>query len=66
MPGSHFVRVMPQGAEESFADGFLDVEGCNDTNRLDLFVFGQEDHLMIAAIAWIIWARELPAPPYRT
>ena len=47
--GEQFVRVMPQGAEESFADGFLDVEGCNDTNRLDLFVFGQEDHLMIAA-----------------
>ena len=47
--GERFIRVMPLGAEEDFDDGFLDVEGCNDTNRLDLFVFGQTDHLLIVA-----------------
>ncbi len=44
-----FVRVMPLGAETEFADGFFDVEGCNDTNRLDIFVFGQGDHLLLMA-----------------
>ena len=44
-----FVRVMPLGAETEFADGFFDVEGCNDTNRVDIFVFGQADHLLLMA-----------------
>ena len=44
-----FVRVMPLGVEAEFADGFFDVEGCNDTNRLDIFVFGQGDHLLLMA-----------------
>ena len=44
-----FVRVMPLGAETEFAYGFFDVEGCNDTNRLDIFVFGQGDHLLLMA-----------------
>lgn len=47
--GEKFIQVMPLGSEESFADGFLDVEGCNDTNRLDLFVFGKGDHLLLVA-----------------
>ena len=44
--GEKFIRVMPYGAEEAFADGFFDVEGCNDTNRLDIFVFGQGEQLL--------------------
>lgn len=47
--GETFIRVMPLGCEDGFVDGFLDVEGCNDTNRLDLFVFGQGNHLLVVA-----------------
>lgn len=30
-------------------DGFLDPERCNDTNRVDLMVFGQRDRLLLVA-----------------
>lgn len=44
-----FIRVMPFGSDEALEDGFLDVEVCNGTNRIDLFVFGHEDQLLITA-----------------
>lgn len=47
--GEKYIRVMPCGAEDAFADGFLDVEGCNDTNRLDIFVFGQENQVLVVS-----------------
>lgn len=43
----HFVRVMPFGADSNLEDGFLNVEGCNLTNRADVFVFGNDERVLL-------------------
>jgi len=47
--GEKFIRVMPFGSEDSFVDGFFDVEGCNESNRLDLFVFGHDEQVLVVS-----------------
>ncbi|WCD80170.1 N-acetyl-gamma-glutamyl-phosphate reductase [Pseudomonas sp. TUM22785] len=47
--GEQFVRVMPAGDEGNLDGGFFDVQGCNDTNRVDLFVFGSAERLNLVA-----------------
>lgn len=47
--GERFVRVMPLADPETMAGGFFDVQGCNDTNRVDLFVFGSATQLLVIA-----------------
>jgi N-acetyl-gamma-glutamyl-phosphate reductase len=47
--GERFVRVMPLSDPATLADGFFDVQGCNDTNRLDIFVFGAADQALLVA-----------------
>jgi N-acetyl-gamma-glutamyl-phosphate reductase len=47
--GEQFVRVMPAGDDDNLDGGFFDVQGCNDTNRVDLFVFGSADRLNLVA-----------------
>jgi N-acetyl-gamma-glutamyl-phosphate reductase len=47
--GERFVRVLPLPAEQHLEDGALSPLDCNDTNRLDLLVFGQDDRILIAA-----------------
>ena len=37
--GERFVRVMPLGDESALDGGYFDVQACNDTNNVDLFVF---------------------------
>jgi len=37
--GERFIRVMPLGDEAALSEGYFDVQACNDTNRVDLFVF---------------------------
>lgn len=44
-----FVRVMPFAGENSMDDGYLHPMGCNDTNRLDIFVFGTETQAVLAS-----------------
>lgn len=44
-----FVRVMPFEDEANLDEGFFDVQGCNDTNRADLFVFGNAARLTLVA-----------------
>ncbi len=44
-----FVRVMPLGSEQSLPGGFLSPLECNGTNRVDLFVFGRSDQVMLVA-----------------
>jgi N-acetyl-gamma-glutamyl-phosphate reductase len=46
--GEPFVRVMPPNDPPTLADGF-DVQGCNGTNRVDLFVFGHHDQALLIA-----------------
>ena len=45
--GERFVQVAPLDAAPE--GGFFDVQGSNDTNRADLFVFGNDDQCMLVA-----------------
>jgi len=47
--GEPFVRVLPPGGESALDAGFLSPEACNDTNRLELAVFGNDTHVLIVA-----------------
>lgn len=47
--GEQFVRVLPYNSEENLDDGFFDVQANNDTNRVDLFVFGTPERLNLVA-----------------
>ena len=47
--GERFVRVMPLNDPETIANGAFDVQGCNDTNRVDLFVFGGDEQALLIA-----------------
>ena len=44
-----FIRVMPLGDPATLAGGFFDVQACNDTNRVDLFVFASETQVLLMA-----------------
>lgn len=44
-----FVRVMPLLEETNLSAGFLDAQGCNDTNRLDIFVYGHDEQVLLLA-----------------
>ena len=45
--GEAFIRVAPFDLEASTAGGFFNVEANNDTNRVDLFVFGNEERMLV-------------------
>ncbi|SHN28272.1 N-acetyl-gamma-glutamyl-phosphate reductase [Rhizobacter sp. OV335] len=45
--GERFVRVMPLRDAPTLEDGFFDVQACNDSNRVDLFVFASDDQLLL-------------------
>ena len=47
--GERFIRVMPLCDEATLAGGFFDVQGCNDTNRVDLFVFASDTQVLLMA-----------------
>ncbi|HKO51589.1 MAG TPA: N-acetyl-gamma-glutamyl-phosphate reductase [Polyangiaceae bacterium] len=47
--GERFVVVRPLDSESLLEDGFLNPSACNDTNRLELFVFGHDQQLLIVA-----------------
>jgi N-acetyl-gamma-glutamyl-phosphate reductase len=42
-----FVRVYPFNDEMSLDLGFFDIQACNDTNRADLFVFGNQEKMAV-------------------
>lgn len=44
-----FVKVIEYGDNEYLDAGFLDATTCNDTNNLELFVFGHKDQAMLVA-----------------
>ncbi len=45
----HFVNVMPFDCDANLEDGFLDLSHCNNTNKLELFVFKNENQILIMA-----------------
>jgi N-acetyl-gamma-glutamyl-phosphate reductase len=47
--GERFVRVMPFPADAHLKNGYLTFTDCNGTNNLDIFVFGNEERLLLAA-----------------
>jgi N-acetyl-gamma-glutamyl-phosphate reductase len=47
--GERFIRVMPLRDTATLEGGFFDVQGCNDTNRVDLFVFASDTHAIVMA-----------------
>ncbi len=47
--GERFVRVMPLRDPATLEGGFLDVQACNDTNRVDIFVFASDTQAIVAA-----------------
>ena len=47
--GERFIRVMPLRDPATLEDGYFDVQGCNDTNRVDLFVFANQHQAILAA-----------------
>jgi N-acetyl-gamma-glutamyl-phosphate reductase len=47
--GEPFIRVMPLGGQGALEDGYLGAVECNDTNRLDVFVFGKPDQILVVA-----------------
>ena len=47
--GEAFIRVMPLSDPATLEDGFFDVQGCNDTNRVDIFVFANDKQALLLA-----------------
>ncbi len=47
--GERFIRVMPLRDAATLEGGFFDVQGCNDTNRVDLFVFANDTQAVLMA-----------------
>ena len=45
--GEEFVRVIPADIEDYLDNGFLNLEECNNTNRVDIFVFGNADRILL-------------------
>ena len=41
--GERFIRVMPLADPTTLEDGFFDIQASNDTNRVDVFVFANDD-----------------------
>ncbi|MBP6777074.1 MAG: N-acetyl-gamma-glutamyl-phosphate reductase [Piscinibacter sp.] len=47
--GEQFVRVLPLRDPATVESGYLDVQACNDTNRVDIFVFASEAQALLVA-----------------
>lgn len=45
--GKRFINVMPFGGEDILDGGYLGADGCNGTNRLEIFVFGHDDQILV-------------------
>ena len=49
--GERFVHVMPLADPQTLDDGFFDVQACNDSNRVELFVFASDSQVLLACAA---------------
>jgi N-acetyl-gamma-glutamyl-phosphate reductase len=47
--GERFIRVMPLRDAATLAGGFFDVQACNGTNRVDVFVFASDTQVLLLA-----------------
>lgn len=46
---SHFIKVMPLDMAQNTDGGFMDITACNETNMLELFIFGHEQQILLGA-----------------
>ena len=47
--GERFIRVMPLRDPNTLEAGYFDVQACNDTNRVDIFVFANDAQAIVMA-----------------
>ncbi len=47
--GERFIRVMPLRDAATLEAGFFDAQACNDTNRVDVFVFANDTQALVMA-----------------
>ena len=47
--GQHFVKVMELGGEETLPDGFLAANTLADTNNMQIFVFGNDEQILLCS-----------------
>jgi N-acetyl-gamma-glutamyl-phosphate reductase len=47
--GERFVSVKPLHDVAALDDGYFDVQACNDSNRVELFVFGNQSQVLLMA-----------------
>lgn len=47
--GERFIQVMPLSDPATVDNGFFNVQACNDTNRVDVFVFAGEAQMLLVA-----------------
>jgi N-acetyl-gamma-glutamyl-phosphate reductase len=45
--GERFINVKPLRDAATLEGGFFDVQACNDTNRVDLFVFASDTQVLV-------------------
>ena len=47
--GERFIKVMPYPADNYLKNGFMTFTDCNGTNNLEIFVFGNEEMILLSA-----------------
>lgn len=47
--GKSFVKVLPYGIQDQFERGFLDALACNNTNNIEIMVFGEGERILATA-----------------
>lgn len=47
--GEQFIKIVPYPADSYLKNGFLTFTDCNDTNDLEIFVFGNDDRILLSA-----------------
>ena len=47
--GERFVHVMPLRDRATLDDGYFDLQACNDSNRVELFVYGNDTQVVLMA-----------------
>lgn len=47
--GEQFVKVMPYPSDAALQNGFLTITRCNETNMAEIFVFGDDEKMVLTA-----------------
>ena len=47
--GERFIKVIPYPADEYLKNGYMTFTDCNGTNNLEIFVFGNDERILLSA-----------------